>query len=172
MGESLVLQSCRNSETGVVGKCCRDPNYVDPWPTGNLPANYTGGFDEQGFPTFLNIATVRPPKKPVTQSPINTSPKPPAPQHEHSQPTNVVPLVTDHSDLTPQHVPIPTQVPIVPISTPVPFIKNPYDIPSNQDIITVVPQLPNNPCGVRNYVSIRQNGIFNIIIVARNNLLK
>ncbi|XP_050466888.1 uncharacterized protein LOC126859535 [Cataglyphis hispanica] len=149
----VPLTSCRNSETGVIGKCCRDPNYVDPWPTGNLPANYTGGFDEQGFPTFLNIAKVRPPKKPVTQPPIETSSKPPQ-IHEQSQPTNVVPqlpLVPDYSDVTPQHVPIPTQVPIVPISTPAPFIKNPYDIPSNEDIISFVPQLPNNPCGVRNY---------------------
>ncbi|XP_015517677.2 uncharacterized transmembrane protein DDB_G0289901 [Neodiprion lecontei] len=60
------LSSCRNPDNGVIGKCCRDPNYVDPWPTGNLPANYSGGFDEQGFPTYLNIAKTRPPKKQPT----------------------------------------------------------------------------------------------------------
>jgi len=163
---SRSLQNCRISDTGAFGKCCRDPNYVDPWPTGNLPANYTGGFDEQGFPTFLNIATVRPPKTPVTRPPIKTIPKPPIkppvapPQvHEQLQPTNVVPLVPDDSDLIPQRVlPISTQIPIVsPVSTPAPFIKNPYDfIPSDQNSLPIVPelQLPNNPCGVRNYVSI------------------
>lgn len=163
--ESFVSQSCRISETGAAGKCCRDPNYVDPWPTGNLPANYTGGFDEQGFPTFLNIAKVRPPMKPVTQPPIKTIPKPPVkppvtppPQtHEELQPTNV-PLVPDDSDLIPQRVlPISTPVPIVPpVSTLVPFIKNPYPTSSDQDSVPVVPklQLPNNSCGVRNYVSI------------------
>lgn len=57
------LQSCRNPDNGVIGKCCRDPNYVDPWPMGNLPANYSGGFDEQGFPSYLNIAKTRPQKK-------------------------------------------------------------------------------------------------------------
>ncbi|XP_046744067.1 filaggrin-2-like [Diprion similis] len=57
------LSSCRNADNGVIGKCCRDPNYVDPWPTGNLPANYSGGFDEQGFPTVWNITKTRPPKK-------------------------------------------------------------------------------------------------------------
>lgn len=157
MCESLVLQSCKNATTGVIGKCCRDPNYVDPWPTGNLPANYTGGFDEQGFPTFLNIAKVRPPKKPVTQPPIKTSPKPPQ-IHEQFQSTSDVPLVPDDSNVTPQRVvSISTpQVPIAPISTPAPFIRNPYDsVSTNRDIISVVPQLPNNPCGVRNYVSIR-----------------
>ena len=144
----VPLSSCRNAETGVVGKCCRDPNYVDPWPTGNLPANYTGGFDEQGFPTFLNIAKVRPP---VTKTPVKTSPKPPQ-IHEQPQPTNVVPLVPDYSDVTPQRViPISTQIPVAPISTPAPF-RNPYEsVPSDQDIISVLPQLPNNPCGVRNY---------------------
>lgn len=148
------MQSCRNAETGVVGKCCRDPNYVDPWPTGNLPANYTGGFDEQGFPTFLNIAKVRPP---VTKTPVKTSPEPPQ-IHEQPQPTNVEPLVPDNSDVTPQRViSISTQVPVTPISTPAPF-RNPYDsVPSDQDIISVLPQLPNNPCGVRNYVSVRNN---------------
>ncbi|XP_077281018.1 inactive serine protease scarface [Temnothorax americanus] len=154
----VPLSSCRISKTGAAGKCCRDPNYVDPWPTGNLPANYTGGFDEQGFPTFLNIAKVRPPKKPVTQPPIKTIPKPPVklPVHEQLQPTNVVPLVPDDSDVIPQRVlPISTQVPIAPpVSTPVPFIENPYDpISSDQDSLPIVPglQLPNNPCGVRNY---------------------
>lgn len=52
----IVLKPCRNLENGIIGRCCRDPNYVDPWPTGNLPANYSGGFDELGFPTFLNTA--------------------------------------------------------------------------------------------------------------------
>lgn len=62
----IVLQTCQNPENGIIGKCCRDPNYVDPWPTGNLPANYSGGFDEQGFPTFLNIAKI---KAPTTSPP-------------------------------------------------------------------------------------------------------
>ncbi|XP_012536008.1 uncharacterized protein LOC105836494 isoform X2 [Monomorium pharaonis] len=147
--QRVPLSSCRISKTGAAGKCCRDPNYVDPWPAGNLPANYSGGFDEQGFPTFLNIAKVRPPKKPVTQPPIKTIPRPsvtPPPVYEHVQPTNVVPLVPDDSDVIPQRVlPISTQVPITPpVSTPVPFIKD------DPDFIPEL-QLPNNPCGVRNY---------------------
>ncbi|EZA59838.1 uncharacterized protein LOC105274877 [Ooceraea biroi] len=151
----VPLSSCRDKETGIVGKCCRDPNYVDPWPTGNLPANYTGGFDEQGFPTFLNIAKVRPPKKPVTQSPIKIIPKPPTktpapPIYEQREPTHVVPLVPDYS-VTPQYVvPIPTQLP--PISTPAPFIKRPYETASSdQDSVPILPELPRGPCGVRNY---------------------
>lgn len=169
MRESFILQSCKNATTGIVGKCCRDPNYVDPWPTGNLPANYTGGFDEQGFPSFLNIAKVRPPKKPVTQPPIKTSPKPP-PIHEQFQPTSNIPLIPGDSNVTPQRVvSISTQVPITPINTPAPAIRNPYEsVSTNQDISVI--QLPNSPCGVRNYVSIQQNEIVNI--VTRNNQQK
>lgn len=70
----VPLSSCKNPDNGVIGKCCRDPNYVDPWPTENLPANYSGGFDEQGFPTFLNIAKVKPPQK--VEPPL-------VPQHTH-----------------------------------------------------------------------------------------
>lgn len=36
---------------------------MDPWPQGPLPANYTGGFDEKGFPSFLNLDKVAPPTK-------------------------------------------------------------------------------------------------------------
>lgn len=57
------MQSCKNPETGIIGKCCRDPNYVDPWPQGPLPKNYNGGFDEKGFPTFLNLDKVAPPQR-------------------------------------------------------------------------------------------------------------
>lgn len=154
IANSFAPQNCRIAKTGTAGKCCRDPNYVDPWPAGNLPANYSGGFDEQGFPTFLNIAKVPPPKRPITQPPIKTIPKPPVnpPVHELLQPTNVVP------DVIPQRVlPISTPVPIVPlVSTPPPFIENPYDsTSSDQHPLPIVSefQLPNNPCGVRNYVS-------------------
>lgn len=156
--EPFALQSCRDKETGIVGKCCRDPNYVDPWPTGGLPANYTGGFDEQGFPTFLNITKVRPPsKKPVTQPPTKIIPKPPVPPiHEQQEPTHIVP---EHS-VTPQFVvPIPTQLP--PINTPAPFIKRPYETASSdQHAVPIVPELPRPSCGVRNYVSMRMEFFF------------
>ncbi|XP_017885505.1 coagulation factor XII-like [Ceratina calcarata] len=97
----VPLNSCRNTETGTIGKCCRDPNYVDPWPTGNLPANYTGGFDEQGFPTFLNIAKVRPPSK----SPTKSAKKPVQYKPVQSYPTQTVQkpepaLVPQNSDVS------------------------------------------------------------------------
>ncbi|XP_031826161.1 inactive serine protease scarface [Nomia melanderi] len=72
--QRVPLSSCKHPETGIIGKCCRDPNYVDPWPATNLPANYSGGFDEQGFPTFLNIARVRPVV--TTPQPIIQTPRP------------------------------------------------------------------------------------------------
>jgi hypothetical protein len=73
----VPMVDCRNPDNGVVGKCCRDPNYVDPWPAGNLPANYTGGFDEQGFPKFLNLSKNKNNKKPIVpQKPFQNQPRP------------------------------------------------------------------------------------------------
>ncbi|XP_033313522.1 uncharacterized protein LOC117212680 [Bombus bifarius] len=66
----VPMSSCKNPDNGIIGKCCRDPNYVDPWPTGNLPANYSGGFDEQGFPTFMNIVKVKLPNIPAKTTKI------------------------------------------------------------------------------------------------------
>ncbi|XP_015433755.1 PREDICTED: uncharacterized protein LOC107189685 [Dufourea novaeangliae] len=93
----VPLSPCKNPETGVVGKCCRDPNYVDPWPAGNLPANYSGGFDEKGFPTFLNLSKVKPPKVPVTpvkkptKPNVKTPTRPPVEEKGiHSDYTNTV----------------------------------------------------------------------------------
>jgi hypothetical protein len=139
---------------------------VDPWPTGNLPANYSGGFDEQGFPTFLNIAKVRPPsKKPITQPPIKiVSQTPLPPIHEQREPTHVIPLIPDQS-VTPQHV-LPIANTLPPISTPAPFIKRPYETASSeQDAVPLVPELPRSSCGVRNYVSTRYAIVFDICLV-------
>lgn len=32
----VCFQDCLNQETKTSGKCCRDPNYKDPWPSANL----------------------------------------------------------------------------------------------------------------------------------------
>jgi len=32
----VTLQECADPDTGVLGKCCRDPNYEDPWPGGMM----------------------------------------------------------------------------------------------------------------------------------------
>lgn len=32
----VPLTDCRDRKTGLVGKCCRDPDYTDPWPTSML----------------------------------------------------------------------------------------------------------------------------------------
>ncbi|XP_076652405.1 inactive serine protease scarface [Halictus rubicundus] len=110
--QRVPLSSCKNVESGIIGKCCRDPNYVDPWPAGNLPANYSGGFDEQGFPTFLNIAKVRPPtvKTPVrvpiqtTSRPVILPPKPTSPPEEQL-------IQSDNSDIFPDVLIPPPETP-------------------------------------------------------------
>ncbi|KAG8300395.1 hypothetical protein J6590_077516 [Homalodisca vitripennis] len=32
----VPLTDCQDPDTGIVGKCCRDPNYKDPWPAGMM----------------------------------------------------------------------------------------------------------------------------------------
>ncbi|KAJ8688452.1 hypothetical protein QAD02_024247 [Eretmocerus hayati] len=80
----VPMVDCRNPDNGVEGKCCRDPDYVDPWPAGGLlPVNYTGGFDEKGFPSYLNLSK----KKPTQPS------KPGQPQPQRPQaPLNLIPF--------------------------------------------------------------------------------
>ncbi|CAG2055455.1 unnamed protein product [Timema podura] len=45
----VPLSECADPDTGVVGKCCRDPNYKDPWPGGMMMPNIGGG-QQQLFP--------------------------------------------------------------------------------------------------------------------------
>lgn len=47
----VPLTDCRDIKTGVTGKCCRDPDYVDPWPVGLL-GQYNAeilGFDDGSY---------------------------------------------------------------------------------------------------------------------------
>ena len=32
----VPMTDCQEPKTGLIGKCCRDPDYVDPWPVGQL----------------------------------------------------------------------------------------------------------------------------------------
>ncbi|KAK2582963.1 hypothetical protein KPH14_009019 [Odynerus spinipes] len=177
----VPLSNCKDTESGIIGKCCRDPNYVDPWPTGNLPANYSGGFDEQGFPTFLNIAKVRPPKKqisgtktvPTVKSSIPNNPRPPvSTQFQPNKFSTVrtttigepIPQYVDNHKVPefsanmPQQVtvrPFPSPNPSISIETPSivprPFSTNPYES-EVQNSAPIIPQHRQNECGVRNNV--------------------
>nr|KAF7423541.1 hypothetical protein H0235_008824 [Vespula pensylvanica] len=174
--QRVPLSSCKNSENGIIGKCCRDPNYVDPWPTGNLPANYSGGFDEQGFPTFLNIAKVRPPKKQTsatkTASTIKPSVKPPTLTNEpiltikSSIPTLPTLPNENNYEVSDSSIHIPKQVtgPLYPPQNPLilnetpsivprPFTNNIYNTASSKQNSVLVPsQQIQNECGVRHSV--------------------
>nr|CAI5836676.1 unnamed protein product [Callosobruchus analis] len=42
--------TCKDIETGIIGKCCRDPNYKDPWPSANLVNGVDDGqYKEDNF---------------------------------------------------------------------------------------------------------------------------
>ncbi|XP_003706016.2 inactive serine protease scarface isoform X2 [Megachile rotundata] len=128
--QRVPLSTCKNPDNGIIGKCCRDPNYVDPWPTGNLPANYSGGFDEQGFPTFLNIAKVKPTKttKGGTKSP---RPQPRPPVEQKIEPT-----------LLPENSVVSSEVLLPPIE----------NVPVDENRKHQFVEQPAQICGVRNKV--------------------
>ncbi|XP_058793364.1 inactive serine protease scarface-like [Phymastichus coffea] len=95
----VPMVDCKNPDNGVIGKCCRDPDYVDPWPAGNLsPEQLKQGFDEQGFPKFLNLTKNKPqrPFKPLPvlkpTSQFNEVVRPQAPIKVSQQPQNFRPL--------------------------------------------------------------------------------
>ncbi|KAL0281598.1 UNVERIFIED_CONTAM: hypothetical protein PYX00_002536 [Menopon gallinae] len=49
--DRVPLSECQNIETGIIGKCCRDPNYKDPWPDMNTHDHGhhdDGHFHQQG----------------------------------------------------------------------------------------------------------------------------
>lgn len=49
----VPLTDCREPSSGQVGKCCRDPDYVDPWPVGRtgqyVPEEINGAFDSGAY---------------------------------------------------------------------------------------------------------------------------
>lgn len=44
---ALTFQECADPDTGAIGKCCRDPNYKDPWPGGMMMKNTGNGHQHQ-----------------------------------------------------------------------------------------------------------------------------
>jgi hypothetical protein len=60
----VPLTDCREPSTNQVGKCCRDPDYVDPWPVGRtgqyVAAELNAAFDSGAYKAQPNnIVPVR-----------------------------------------------------------------------------------------------------------------
>lgn len=149
-----MTQDCRNPENGVDGKCCRDPNYVDPWPAGDFPKNYQGAFDSKGFPVAWNITgelgKKAPANRPIPAAPVKR-PVPAAPTPGPFRQPSPQPILQtaatnqreDGSNFIPQG-PFPSSTP-VPSSTPIPqqaFPSSPFPQRPQRPIVTPFPQQP------------------------------
>uniref|UniRef100_A0A1B0CTZ2 Peptidase S1 domain-containing protein n=2 Tax=Lutzomyia longipalpis TaxID=7200 RepID=A0A1B0CTZ2_LUTLO len=62
----VPLTDCVDRKRGFQGKCCRDPNYVDPWPVGQL-----GQYNPQILNAAFDDGSYRP-EKYRTQQTVNT----------------------------------------------------------------------------------------------------
>jgi hypothetical protein len=77
----VPLTDCRELITKEVGKCCRDPDYVDPWPVGRtgayVPEELNNAFDSGAYrpePSGQQIVRVKPDGYIVPQ-PSNNQPR-------------------------------------------------------------------------------------------------
>ncbi|XP_034234019.1 basic proline-rich protein-like [Thrips palmi] len=59
----VPMSDCQNPETGIIGKCCRDPNYKDPWPGGMMMKNMPGS--APSAPSGPGVAPPPPPPPPA-----------------------------------------------------------------------------------------------------------
>ncbi|XP_049824987.1 uncharacterized protein LOC109605766 isoform X2 [Aethina tumida] len=69
---------CSDQESGIIGKCCRDPNYKDPWPSANLVNGVDDGqYKEDNHFGESTNRLVRSNSGPVATRSINSSPSVP-----------------------------------------------------------------------------------------------
>lgn len=57
------MTDCRNPSTNQVGKCCRDPDYTDPWPVGR-----TGQYVPEELNAVFDSGTYK--QEPSAQVPV------------------------------------------------------------------------------------------------------
>lgn len=149
----LFQQDCKNPDNGVLGKCCRDPDYKDPWPAGDFPANFKGEFDERGFPKNWNLtdkdfgiksrprpsaplAPLRQPERPQQFQPLQPS----ATFFNQDNSINAIPAQPPRRPQPPVNVAAIPQRPVTsaPFSTPRPIVVQ--NIPQQSQF--GVPQQP------------------------------
>lgn len=123
----VPLTDCRNIERGFTGKCCRDPDYVDPWPIGIL-GQYNAsilGFDDGSYKP--DNTDTRGQNKPLTGTGILSLP---------------IGVVGEQTQTTYTRTPGPTHPNTIPIRDKV----TPYP---NEPITS-----PTSNCATRNIVSL------------------
>jgi Clip-domain serine protease homolog Scarface len=151
----VPMTDCRDLEKGFIGKCCRDPDYTDPWPVGQL-----GQYNEEAF-GFKPERSQNIPPRPRTGESELSRPRPsneptltattnqflsrvPSPQQPSASSTS-----TQFRSPQPQQNAIPTQTKTSPFQPARPTANIPTSTFGGFD------QVPGSSgiCGVRNYVS-------------------
>lgn len=101
----VPLTDCQDPVKGIVGKCCRDPDYVDPWPVSQL-GQYTDPklFGDDG--QYRPVATQQRPQFAAQLAP-QIPPKPAAPAREIYRPAPVTAAPVFSAQLSPAIYPAP-----------------------------------------------------------------
>lgn len=64
----VPLTDCRDVRKNIVGKCCRDPDYVDPW-----PATILGQYNREIIGALFDDGSYKPPGQASQQQRVQTS---------------------------------------------------------------------------------------------------
>jgi hypothetical protein len=173
----VPMTDCRDLEKGINGKCCRDPDYTDPWPVGQL-----GQYNEEafGFKPERNNNNNNP-RRPQTGESELSRPRPASQGPTATATTNQF-ISRVPSQLNPAASSLSTQTFISQSTNPAPS-RNPFtqtfaevsnDLPEFTPAFTPVrptsnilttsggfDQIPGSSgvCGVRNYVSSKQRRV-------------
>lgn len=143
----VPLTDCRDLSRGITGKCCRDADYTDPWPTsllinGQYDANVLGAaFDDGQYkgPNGRQSAPTNGPSGPIRGNAILSQPIQPI----SSQSTNTQFSRTPFPTNTVQY----TQAPFNPNAIPngnKPYVQTPF-VPNNPNVLNQKPFVPQPP---------------------------
>lgn len=147
----VPLTDCRDISRGITGKCCRDADYTDPWPTsllvnGQYDANVLGAAFDDGQYKGPNGRQSSPatnvPAGPIRGNAILSQPIQPIQQFS-SQPTNTQYSRTPFPTNTVQY----TQAPFNPNAIPngnKPYVQ-PSSVPNNPNVLNQKPFVPQPP---------------------------
>lgn len=139
----VPLTDCRDISRGFTGKCCRDADYTDPWPTSLL---INGQYDANELSKAFDDGSYKGPKGRQGTSPNGPSTIGNAilSQPISSQSTNTQYSRTPLPSNTVQYTQAPFNPNAIPNGNKQPYVQTPY-VPNNPNVLNQKPFVPQPP---------------------------